>query len=69
MLFAATLPERTRALALYGTYAHFRSSVVSAEKLEDFVELQDRTWGSGESLNLFAPSRVETTTFSGLRSR
>ena len=38
MLFAATYPDRTRALALYGTYAHYPTWVLSAEKLEAFIE-------------------------------
>src|SRR4028118_1839345 len=33
MLFAATYPERTHALALYGTYAHYGPWVVPPDKL------------------------------------
>src|SRR5918998_1401634 len=54
MLFAATLPERTRALVLFGTYSHFRSSVLSGERLEAFVDHLECSWGSGDSLSLFA---------------
>src|SRR5690242_11639843 len=35
MLFAATYPERTRALVLYGTYAHYPSWVLSGAALEE----------------------------------
>jgi class 3 adenylate cyclase len=63
MLFAATLPERTRALVLFGTYSHFRSSVLSGEKLEAFIDQLDGSWGSGDSLSLFAPSRVKEEGF------
>ena len=34
MLFAATYPERTRALVLYGGYAHFHKWVMAPERLE-----------------------------------
>ena len=39
MLFAATHPERTRALILYGTYAHYPTWVLSGEKLDNFLGL------------------------------
>src|SRR6266849_7088877 len=37
ILFAATYPERTRALVLYGGYAHFHTWVMGAEPLADFM--------------------------------
>src|SRR6266699_326891 len=37
ILFAATYPERTRALVLYGAYAHFHTWVLSAERLAAFI--------------------------------
>jgi pimeloyl-ACP methyl ester carboxylesterase len=37
MLFAATYPERTQALVLYGTYAHFFSDVLPPEQFEAFL--------------------------------
>src|SRR5438874_5817378 len=46
LLFAATYPERTQALVLYGSYA--RHPTVSAENLPAHVELIDRSWGTGE---------------------
>jgi pimeloyl-ACP methyl ester carboxylesterase len=39
MLFAATYPERTRALVLYGTYAHYPTWVLTGEKLDAFIEV------------------------------
>ena len=56
MLFAATYPERTQALILYGTYADFHTWVLPHERFEPFLEKIDRTWGQGESLSAFAPS-------------
>ena len=37
ILFAATYPERTRALVLYGGYAHFHTWVMSEGALAKFV--------------------------------
>src|SRR5579862_523058 len=34
ILFAATYPQRTRALVLYGAYAHFHTWVMSREALD-----------------------------------
>jgi class 3 adenylate cyclase len=58
MLFAATYPERTQALILYGTYADFHTWVLPHERFELFLEKIDRTWGQGESLTAFAPTKV-----------
>jgi class 3 adenylate cyclase len=58
MLFAATYPERTQALVLYGSYGHFPSWVLPPDKFDAFLEAIDRTWGSGASLHIFAPSKV-----------
>jgi pimeloyl-ACP methyl ester carboxylesterase len=48
MLFAATYPERTRALALYGTYA--RHPTLTPEALPHHIELIEQMWGTGEYL-------------------
>ena len=63
MLFAATYPERTQGLVLYGTYGHFPSWVLPAEKFEGFIDLIERHWGTGESLHIFAPSKVSDEPF------
>ena len=55
-LFAATYPQRCRALVLYGTFAH-SSSWITAEGLEAFLRYIDQAWGSGRRLSMFAPSR------------
>ena len=46
LLFAATYPERARALVLYGCYA--RHPTQSASILERNIEFIDRAWGTGE---------------------
>ena len=56
VLFAATYPERTSALVLYGTFAQFGSWMPSPEHFEQFLSRIERTWGTGSSLAHFAPS-------------
>jgi class 3 adenylate cyclase len=55
LLFAATYPDRARALVLYGSYA--RHPTLSGEALRQNIELIDRAWGTGE---FFATSFVPT---------
>jgi class 3 adenylate cyclase len=63
ILFAATYPERTRALVLYGTYGHFRSWVVPPDRIEAALDRMEKNWGTGASLGLFAPSVASDETF------
>jgi pimeloyl-ACP methyl ester carboxylesterase len=61
-LFAATYPDRTAALVLYGTFAEFRSWM-PPEHLEHFLHAIDATWGTGESLPHLAPSVADDPRF------
>jgi len=63
ILFAATSPERTQALVLYGAYGHFPSWVLPPDKLTAFLEMIDRDWGTGISLKGFAPSKLSDERF------
>lgn len=63
MLFAATYPERTRALVLYGTYAHYPTWVLSGEKLDAFIGVVERGWGTGETIQFFVPSKASDEAF------
>lgn len=63
MLFAATYPERTRALALYGGYAHFHKWVMPPERLNAFIVTAETAWGTGATLPNFAPGRVDDAHF------
>lgn len=63
MLFAATYPERTQALILYGTYADFHTWVLPPKRFETFLEKIDRSWGQGESLSAFAPTKINDERF------
>ena len=56
-LFAATYPDRCRALVLYGAFARFRSWFPSDEALQAFFDYVENNWGSGASLPRYAPSR------------
>jgi class 3 adenylate cyclase len=59
-LFAATYPNRCRALVLCGAYARlFRTQEAFAQIL-DYV---DHRWGSGGSVARFAPSRANDLAF------
>jgi class 3 adenylate cyclase len=60
-LFAASHPERTKALVLYNTAARFRWAEdypegASAEVMERWLTTLRRTWGTGFSLNVRAPN-------------
>ncbi|HEY4773512.1 MAG TPA: alpha/beta hydrolase, partial [Xanthobacteraceae bacterium] len=63
ILFAATYPARTRALVLYGAYAHFHTWVQGREGLEAFVRGAEGAWGTGASLPFFAPERASDAQF------
>jgi class 3 adenylate cyclase len=64
VLFAATYPERTVALVLYGTLARVRRDVDfphgNEENLAELYRILDDGWGTGESLRQFAPSLMES---------
>ncbi len=62
-LFAATYPDRCRALILYGSFARFTSWFASEEALREFFKYVDQAWGTGGSLRKFAPSRADDPAF------
>jgi class 3 adenylate cyclase len=63
ILFAVSHPGRTRALVLYGGYAHFHTWVMSREALDDFLRSIDSRWGSGATLPQIAPGRTKDARF------
>jgi len=69
MLFAATYPERTAALILYGSYACFHEAVLSPDRLESFIAMIEAEWGSGVSLRAFAPAHYADPGFRAWWSR
>ena len=56
-LFAASHPERTQALIIYGGFAQFSSWFPTQEALESLIQYIDKNWGSGESMPMFAPTK------------
>jgi pimeloyl-ACP methyl ester carboxylesterase/class 3 adenylate cyclase len=60
VLFAATYPNRCRALVLYGAFAHYWST---EEALAANLRYVDQAWGTGGSLPIFAPSRANDPAF------
>ena len=63
LLFAATHPDRTLALTLYGSYALFPTAVLSPERLADFLQEVEESWGTGTLVPNFAPSLAEDVAF------
>ncbi len=63
ILFAAARPERVRALALCGGYAHFRDSVMDAKSFRGFTHSIQADWGTAATLSLLAPGRTDDRRF------
>lgn len=63
LLFAATHPDRTLALTLYGSYALFPTAVMSPERLAEYLEKVEELWGTGKLVPGFAPSLAEDVAF------
>jgi pimeloyl-ACP methyl ester carboxylesterase len=57
-LFAASHPERTQSLVLYGAFARFCHWMATDEAFDRLVKYMDESWGSGKSLPAFAPSKA-----------
>jgi class 3 adenylate cyclase len=55
-LFAAHHPQRCDALIVYGGFAQFTSWFPTQEALENMFAYIDSSWGTGESLPIFAPT-------------
>ena len=64
MLLAASHPERTTALVLIDAYSRLRASVeqpwgISTNTLEWFLDWLEGGWGTGDFINLVAPSHAD----------
>jgi pimeloyl-ACP methyl ester carboxylesterase/plasmid stabilization system protein ParE len=57
-LFAASHPERSQSLIVYGGFARFLHWIPTDEGFDALVSYIDEHWGSGESLPWFAPSNA-----------
>lgn len=63
VLFAASYPERCRALVLYGSFARFSYWFPTEEALASFFGYVEKAWGTGDSVHRFAPSRANDAAF------
>ena len=68
MMFAATYPERTSALALYGTYARLTRTAdypigLPPEGLGRFLDRMEAAWGTGFTADYFVPSLASDEQF------
>jgi pimeloyl-ACP methyl ester carboxylesterase len=55
-LFAASHPERSQSLIVYGGFARFRHWIPTDEAFDALIGYIDEHWGSGEILPMFAPT-------------
>ena len=55
-LFAATYPERCRALVLYGAFEKFSTWIKTEAQLQGILAYFDHAWGSGELCGRVVPS-------------
>jgi pimeloyl-ACP methyl ester carboxylesterase len=61
-LFAASHPERSQSLILYGAFARFSHWHPTDEGFDALIKYIDEGWGTGESLPAFAPSKANDDT-------
>ena len=57
-LFAASHPERSQSLIVYGGFARFLHWIPTDEGFDALMKYIDEHWGSGESLPAFAPTKA-----------
>jgi pimeloyl-ACP methyl ester carboxylesterase len=65
LMFAATQPERTSALVLFGSYASMRSEPwgIPPDVMESMLAALEPGWGKGILVQMNAPSRVDDGAF------
>jgi pimeloyl-ACP methyl ester carboxylesterase len=63
LLFAATYPERVRALALYGAFAQSPTRAWPAHQVETRFDLVERSWGAQLMPPSVAPSMANDAEF------
>jgi class 3 adenylate cyclase len=69
LMFAATYPERTSALVLYGTLASIKGIRGSSEEFEQMLTDLSAHWGEGKLVALNAPSQAQNESFVRLIGR
>ena len=68
LMFAATYPDRTRSLVLYGAQCKCPGWVIPPPR-EDLDEVVDKYWGTGAGVSVFAPSLSGNPSFRELWAR
>ncbi len=63
IMYAATYPHRCRAIVLYGSFSRFSYWFPTEEALETFFGYVEKAWGTGGSIQRFAPSRANDAAF------
>jgi class 3 adenylate cyclase len=65
LMFTATYPERTSALAMFGTFASMKAEpwALSQDRFDRFLDALDAHWGEGIICGLNAPSMRENKAF------
>jgi pimeloyl-ACP methyl ester carboxylesterase len=63
VLFAATYPERCRALILFGALDKFATWLPTEEQYQSVMQYIDNAWGSGGILDFVAPSLANDGAF------
>ena len=58
-IFAASHPERTNSLIVYGAFARFLHWIPDDAGFNALISYIDEHWGSGASLPAFAPTKAE----------
>jgi pimeloyl-ACP methyl ester carboxylesterase len=58
-LYAASHPERSRSLILYGSFSRFRHWIPSDAAFNRLIKYIDEAWGTGKSLPAFARSKAD----------
>jgi len=63
VLFSAYHPERCDGLILYGSFAQFKHWYSNQESLQRLFDYIENDWGTGKSLQQFAPSMCNDAEF------
>ena len=66
LMFAATYPERTSSLVLFGTFASMKADpwALTNEQFERFIRALDTHWGEGIIVPINAPRRAKDAPWS-----
>ena len=71
LMLAATHPQRTSGLVIYGSYASMKAApwIVTDEQFARFLKTTEKHWGEGVCVGFYAPSRRKDESFVRLFGR